>query len=222
MIITKNVVSVNLRKIISSLYYKIKYRKNNLIIEYPSIIKNSLFGNNIKLYNNIIVKSSIGDFTYMGNNTHLLNAKIGKFCSIGSDCRIGLSKHPSEIFVSTHPIFFSKLKQVGITYADENYFEEDQNVVIGNDVWIGLNSIITGNLCIGDGAIIAAGAVVTKDVMPYSIVGGVPAKHIKFRFSQSEIKQLLEDKWWFKDEEYLRKNFMKFHNVKDYLKGENV
>lgn len=220
--IPKNIIYLSLRKLMSSLYYKFNYRNNNLFIEYPSLIKNSTFGNNIKLYNNTIVKSSIDDFTYMGNNTQILNAKIGKFCSIGSDCKIGLSKHPSEIFVSTHPIFYSRLKQAGITFADKNYFQEDENVIIGNDVWIGVNSIITGNLSIGDGAIIAAGAVVTKDVLPYSIVGGVPAKHIKFRFSQTEIEQLLKDKWWLKDEEYLRKNFKEFHNIAHYLKSKNV
>jgi acetyltransferase-like isoleucine patch superfamily enzyme len=153
----------------------------------------------------------------MGNETQILNSTIGKFCSIGADCKIGLSKHPSETFVSTHPIFYSKLKQAGVTFADKNYFQEDQSVIIGNDVWIGVNSIITGSLIIGDGAIIAAGAVVTKDVLPYSIVGGIPAKHIKFRFSQIEMEQLLKDKWWLKDEEYLRKNFKKFHNISDYL-----
>jgi acetyltransferase-like isoleucine patch superfamily enzyme len=215
--IPKNIVYISLRKLLSSLYYKFKYRKNNLFIEYPSLIKNTTFGNNIKLYNNTIVQSSIDDFTYMGNETQILNSTIGKFCSIGADCKIGLSKHPSETFVSTHPIFYSKLKQAGVTFADKNYFQEDQSVIIGNDVWIGVNSIITGSLIIGDGAIIAAGAVVTKDVLPYSIVGGIPAKHIKFRFSQIEMEQLLKDKWWLKDEEYLRKNFKKFHNISDYL-----
>jgi acetyltransferase-like isoleucine patch superfamily enzyme len=128
-----------------------------------------------------------------------------------------LGIHPSRDFVSTHPIFFSTKKQVGITFADKDYFQEEKGIKIGNDVWIGANVIILDGVTIGDGAIIGAGAVVTKDVPPYSIYGGVPAKLIRYRFEQKTIDFLVKFKWWNKDEEWLKTNFQDFHNIDTFL-----
>jgi hypothetical protein len=118
--------------------------------------------------------------------------------------------------VSTHPAFYSNNKAFG-TYADKLYYDELDSVRIGNDVWIGSNSTIMSNVNIGDGAIVAYGAVVTKDVMPYSIVGGVPARHLKFRFEEYIVERLLEIRWWELNDSFLKQHFKRFHNPLDFI-----
>ena len=131
---------------------------------------------------------------------------------------IGLGKHPVH-FVSTHPAFYSSHKQF-ITFADKNdYFEEYEKVTIGNDVWIGTRVMIIDGVSIGDGAIIAAGAIVTKNVEPYSIVGGVPAKLIRNRFNDQDIEFLKKFKWWNKDFEWIKSNYYKFKNIELFIKN---
>lgn len=152
-------------------------------------------GFNVLSSNTRIQNSSLGLCTYVAG-AEIKNTKIGSFCSIAPQVRIGgLSRHPVH-FISTHPIFYSPLKQSGISYCVENKFDEREKNVIGNDVWIGFRAVILDGVRIGDGAVIAAGAVVTKDVLPYSIMGGVPAKLIRKRFSDDVIDMLLKMKWW--------------------------
>ena len=112
---------------------------------------------------------------------------IGSFCSISDGVRIGLAQHPTEFF-STSSYF----------YDENNVLDRDfdKPCIIGNDVWIGSDVLIMGGINIGDGAVLAAGAVVTRDVPPYAIVGGVPAKVLRYRFDEETIKELLELKWW--------------------------
>lgn len=114
-------------------------------------------------------------------------------------------------FISTSPVFFSTLKQAVETFVDKNLFDEQMEIegykcIIGNDVWIGSKVLIKGGVRIGDGAIVAMGSIVTKDVPPYAIVGGVPAKVIRYRYSESEIQQLLKFKWWNRDVEWIKSN----------------
>ena len=107
---------------------------------------------------------------------------------------------------------------VGTTFVDQKYFEEEEKTVhIGNDVWIGSNVIVVDGVTIGDGAIIAAGAVVTKDVPPYAIFGGIPAKLIRYRFDEQKIDFMLKFKWWDKEEKWLRKNVKDFHNIDKFI-----
>jgi len=152
----------------------------------------------------------IGDFSYINRYSQVYSGKIGKFCSIGYGVRIGLPEHPTDI-VSTSPKIYRNIKSQDIkdVYSPP---------VIGNDVWIGANAIMLQGVTIGDGAIVAAGAVVTKDVPPYAIVGGVPAKVIKYRFPDSTILKLLEIKWWDKPEEWILENVEKFSNVDDFIR----
>lgn len=98
------------------------------------------------------------------------------------------------------------------------YYSEYQDTFIGNDVWIGDDSLVLGGVVIGDGAIIAARSVVTKNVEPYSIVGGVPAKLIRFRFDKEIRSHLQKSEWWNRDENWLRDNYLLFHNVGEFLK----
>lgn len=153
----------------------------------------------------LIVCSSFGRFSYVAADTKIARAKIGAFCSIGQEVMIGgLAKHPMN-WLSTHPVFFSTKKQANITFVEHDAFREEYDVEIGNDVWVGARAMILDGCRVGNGAVIAAGAVVAKDVPPYAMVGGVPAQVIKFRFSPEEISKLEEMKWWNWDLQALRK-----------------
>lgn len=215
----RNPLTVWFAKLIKSKILEYKNKDKFLKIGYMSNATNCKFGMRNTIYNDVSLDNvNIGDFTYIAGNTKISRTNIGKFCSIGPDCKIGLGKHPSKDFVSTHPIFFSTLKQAQITFADKDYFEEFENIEIGNDVWIGAKVTVVDGVKIGHGVIIATGSVVTKDIPPYAIVGGVPAKIIKYRFENDEIEKLLELKWWEMDIEYIKDNFKKFHNIRDLLK----
>jgi virginiamycin A acetyltransferase len=169
-----------------------------------------VFGDNIKIFKNTIISSSeISSYTYIGGDSIVTNCRIGKFCSIASEVRIGLGIHPVD-GISTYPGFYSNKASGAYKLCNNETIEEHLPINIGNDVWIGTRSMIMDGLVIGDGAVIAAGSVVTKDVSPYCIVGGIPAKLIKKRFNDEQIKLLLEFRWWDKDIEYLRINSQLF------------
>lgn len=213
-----NPITTFIKRFVLGLYLEIRYFRKHLKLGPMSYASKTKFGNWVRIYDNsVLTDVEIGDYSFVANDTQIARTKIGKFCSIGSNVKCGLGNHPSKDFVSTHPIFYSTRAQNGITFADGDYFEEFGQIEIGNDVWICDNAVIIDGTKIGDGAIIAAGAVVTNDVPAYAIVGGVPAKIIRYRFSNNEIKQLLKFKWWNKDEVWLRKNFRKFHNIKYFL-----
>lgn len=163
----------------------------------------SLEGSNVIGPRAVILKSQLGKHTYVASGTIAL-AKVGSFCSVGPQVTIGgLGSHPTH-WISTHPCFYSMRGQSGATFAKQNLVDELKNVYIGNDVWIGARAMILDGVTIGDGAIVAAGSVVAKDVEAYSIVGGVPAKLIRYRFSPDLIEYLLEWKWWQLDDEVLK------------------
>lgn len=179
-------------------------------------------GTNVVNSGTWISNSYIGYGTYIGSRTSLPNCQIGKFCSIAQNVKVINATHPTDIFVSTSPMFFSTLKQNGKTFCEKNRFEEflttnGRNLIIGNDVWIGENVVLKGGITIGDGVIIAMGAVVTKDVPPYAIVGGVPAKIIRYRFNEEQIKKLLEIKWWNYPEEWIKNHSGLFDNVDNFI-----
>lgn len=199
------------------------YKRNkgkNLILGLGSTIRNTNFGfNNFIGENSYVINSSIGDYSYTNSNVIIRNTKIGKFCSIASGVKIVLGHHPTNL-ISLHPTFYANNKPYE-TFSDKTYFKEYYEVDIGNDVWIGEDVIIPGGVTIGDGAIIGARALVTKDIEPYSIVGGVPAKHIRYRYDDAKVKILLDYKWWDKDRSWLKENFKKFHDSETFFKFIN-
>lgn len=219
-LVPKNSMTYYLRYLLNWYVNQLKFK--NLYQDYLAHVSNSTVEPNVTVYDNVkILDSQIGVFTYICSNTVIIKTNIGKFCSIGSHCKIGLGTHPSKNFVSTHPIFFSTQKQSRITFSNKDYFQERNEITIGNDVWIGVNVIILDGVTVGDGAIIAAGAVVTKDVPAYAIYGGVPAKLIRYRFEKEVISFLLKFKWWQKDEEWLKQNFQAFHDIKKFMHTHN-
>ena len=134
-------------------------------------------------------KTSIGNYNYIGDNVMTLNARIGNYCSIASGVKIGQMNHDLTcVSTSTH-IFGPKH---GIT--GENGYTTP--AVIENDVWLGANVVVKQGVTIGTGAVVGAGAVVTKDIPPYAIAGGVPARIIRYRFEEQDREMLLESKWW--------------------------
>ena len=96
--------------------------------------------------------------------------------------------------------------------------ELGESNIIGNDVWIGANVVIMNEISVGDGAVIGAGSIVTKDVPPYAIVVGSPARIIRYRFEKEEIEFLLNFRWWDKDSNWIKDNYLKFNNIKEFKK----
>jgi acetyltransferase-like isoleucine patch superfamily enzyme len=143
-------------------------------------------------------KVSLGSFSYVSNNSKLANVEIGNFCSIGPEVQIGLGPHPSRVFISTYPAFYTNQNNgCPSEFRKDKIFDDSIPLTtIGHDVWIGANAIIPGGINIGSGSIIAAGAVVVKDVPPYAVVGGNPARVIRYRFSDEQMVYLLASKWW--------------------------
>lgn len=146
----------------------------------------------------------IGKATYLSPNTVIeSNVVIGKYCSFAPNLYIAPGEHYTNL-ATTHPFLFDPMWRKKLGLVEKDYYYKkigkyDLMTTIGNDVWIGLNSIIMRGVSIGDGAVIAAGSVVTKDVPPYAIVGGVPAKIIKYRFSDKTISKIINSHWWDKD-----------------------
>jgi len=199
---------------------EIQNRKLGIKIHPSCQVCNASFGKNNVLSKHVSLSNvRMGDFSYIAFNTQIINTTIGKYCAIAFNVNCGLGIHPSRKFVSSHPIFYSTMRQALHTFADKNYFEEFKTTVIGNDVWIGANVTIVDGVKIGDGAIIGAGAVVTKDVPSYAIVGGVPARLIRFRFTLNQRVFLKKLQWWNKDLDWLQEHFKDFHDINRLMKS---
>ncbi|MDD6094436.1 MAG: DapH/DapD/GlmU-related protein [Clostridia bacterium] len=174
----------------------------------------------------VAVSSSLGYGSYISYGSDIQHTKIGRYTCVGPHVRVAIGQHPTRKLVSVSPYFYSVNPPFGETYAKEQTFEErlyadkekEFSVVLGNDVWIGAGAILLEGITVGDGAVVAAGAVVTKDVPPYAVVGGVPAKFIRNRFEKSETEFLKDFKWWEKDENWLKENAALFSDIEKFTK----
>src|SRR5690606_36472841 len=164
-----------------------------------------------------IAFAKIGDYTYVAQNSSISHTTIGKFCSIGPNLLCGWGIHPIS-GISTSPMFYSTLKQNGLSFSSEDKIEERKEIFIGNDVFIGMNVTILDGVTIGDGAVIGAGSVVSKDIPPYAVAVGSPIRVIKYRFSESIIKSLLQINWWDFDESRLKEVEKDFFDVEGFVK----
>lgn len=190
------------------LKYIIGLLKNlfNPAVSLLSIVdKDSVIDKSARVHRRVkVFHSKLGRFSYVGKRTSLIYTEVGAFCSIATDACIGMGEH-SISKLSSSPLFSEKVNGTGATWTDKVVFPYSK-VSVGNDVWIGERAMVMGGVIIGNGAVVAAGAVVTKDVPPYAVVGGVPAKVIKYRFSPEVIEELEKLQWWSLPESVLREN----------------
>jgi acetyltransferase-like isoleucine patch superfamily enzyme len=205
-------------------WFKYQYSRvvNKLLPNYKLIVSQSLIyksylGIQVQIYPYAkITHAIIGSYTYVSDNAVICNAIIGKFCSIGPNLICGWGIHPLN-GISTHPMFYSINKQNGITLTKANKVEEVKLTIIGNDVFIGMNVTILDGVTVGHGAVIGAGSVVTKDIPPYAIAVGVPAKVIGNRFDDQTIEKLLEKKWWDDSFDKLKEVEKHFFDLNSFL-----
>jgi len=185
-----------MKKVIKKILSKFIHRNNSIkdydLLSLSSKINNCLLEKEVRVsYKAEISHTKISYLSSIGRYTKIVHSEIGKYCAISWDITINAISHPyNHLTVSAFPY----VPYVGNFVKERN--QSYQKVIIKNDVWIGANSVIMPGVTIGNGAIIGAGAVVTKNVPDYAIVAGVPAKIIKYRFSEEIIKRLLELKWW--------------------------
>jgi len=197
-------------------------------IKYPTCqIETNFIMPNVKLGKSVIIRSgckiqksvSIGDYTSINENTQIDTncSTIGKYCSISHGVKIGMGPHPLN-YISTSPAIYYKNR--GFIHKDiYNEYDDKGYTIIGNDVLIGANAIILAGIKVGDGAVIGAGSIVTKDIPPYAIVAGNPAKVIKYRFDESTIKKLLKLKWWDFDRDILKKYSDYFNDINIFIEA---
>ena len=181
-----------------------------------SAIKNSIIDKTSKVEaGSTIVNTKFERHSFCGYDCTIINCQIGSFCSIANKVSIGQSSHPME-WVSTSPVFRERKDSVKKKYS-EHVYRNELVTNIGNDVWIGENVLIKAGVTIGHGAVIGMGSIVTKDVEPYAIVAGCPAKKIRNRFDDRIIKRLLESRWWEFHDEKLYKYAPFFTNPEKFL-----
>ncbi|MDZ5698182.1 DapH/DapD/GlmU-related protein [Chelativorans sp. M5D2P16] len=145
----------------------------------------------------ILREVSLGDFSYFERHAEGIYAEIGKFCSIAANTRINALEHPLER-VTTHKVSYRPNEYFRYLGVDTGFRarRRERRVVIGNDVWIGHGAVVMPGVHVGDGAVVGANAVVTRDVAPYEIVAGVPARLVRQRFAPKLAERLQALRWW--------------------------
>ena len=179
--------------------------EHSVIGDFSRVRKSSL-GKHTRIdRNNFLTNVVLGNYSYTGPFDMIFHCKIGKFVSISYGVTIGAPEHNYHL-LTTHPFIYNDeydlLDKRDLVRNDKF----DKPLVIGNDVWIGCNATILRGVSIGDGAVIGANSLVNKDVPPYAIVAGCPARIVKYRFEKEMIDKLLQLEWWNWDENKIREN----------------
>ena len=170
-------------------------------------------------FNSLVVESKIGKYSYVAERTSVIHTDIGAFSSIAYDCLIGGASHPVK-WISTSPVFHDAKSVLKKKFSRHPY-EVYERTVIGNDVWIGANCTVIAGVRIADGAVLGAGSVLTKNIGPYEIWAGNPAKFIRKRFDDEDIEKLLEMQWWLFSDSEIEKIAVNINNPKEFLKDFN-
>lgn len=201
------------------LYY---YSKAILHVQISSL-RDCELSSNVKICPRCnLIRVKIGRYSYMSVYNTISDTSIGSFCSIGSYCTIGGGVHPLN-HVSSSPLFYDKHNIFNTEeFSSEATILKQPQTIIGNDVWVGDMAFIKAGVTVGDGAVIGAHSVVTKDVPPYAIVAGVPANVIKYRFDEETIKILQESNWCNWPDEKLKTHKELFSDIKAFVSSKTL
>lgn len=214
------------------LYHKYKNRKKVVFPYSSTMSRQCVFEGMNRVGAKTSFYGTMGLGSYVGSHCKI-SADIGRFSSIGNSISQIVESHPyKEPFVTTSPMFYSQKKQTGHTFAKKqmveeyNFYDTNRKIAfrIGNDCWVGNNVCFIGGVQVGDGAVVLSRAIVTKDVPPFAIVGGIPAKIIGYRYDEKTIKFLQEIKWWEQDLEWLKNHaelLCDMEAFKEYWKSKN-
>lgn len=182
-------------------------------------IVKSRVGEYVDLFaNTMLMESTIDDYSYTAGNVHVVYSDIGKFCSIANSTVINPGNHPMWR-VTQHHCTYRRIQYGFDTTDDQEFFNwrRQHKCILGHDIWIGHGAVILPGVNIGTGAVIGAGSVVTKDIPPYAVAVGVPAKVIKKRFDEATIDKLLASEWWNWPREKLEESFNDLLDIKTFL-----
>lgn len=207
-----------LRPLILGSYWGVKSLLNSYDVDAWSVGRHAKVGRKVIIRRGAEIGSDvvIGDYSYIsGPRAYVESARIGKFCSIARQTVIGVGNHDHKL-VTTHP-FFMTPEFGGIVSRCREMPQRDAPI-IGNDVWIGISSMVMRGVTIGDGAVVAANSVVTRDVAPYTIVGGTPARYIKDRFPPDIVADLQRIRWWDWSDDKLRANVEYFLDIEVFVR----
>ncbi len=165
-----------------------------------------------------LVETSFGDYSYLAGDNQIIYATIGRFCSIASHVRVNPGNHPMQR-VTQHHMTYRRAMYNFAESDDQAFFQwrRAHHCSIGHDVWLGHGAIIMPGVNVGSGAVVGAGAVVTRDVAPYMIVAGVPARPIRLRFPERIVERLLAIAWWEWDRPTLAARFHELNDVKAFV-----
>lgn len=185
------------------------------LVHPTSQVKNCTFGRYVEVGDHCVLEEThIGDYTYCFGGNDVIYTEIGKFNSIATGVRINPVQHPAKFRAAAHH-FTYRCSHYGFGPDDDALisWRRENRVVTGHDVWIGHNAVVMGGVTLGDSCVVGAGAVATHDVEPYEIVGGVPARHIGWRYEPAIIAALQRIRWWDWDHETLKSRLREFDDV---------
>jgi acetyltransferase-like isoleucine patch superfamily enzyme len=184
--------------------------------------RNTFLGERSNISTNRLLNCNVGRYSYIGKTITLSNLKVGSFSSIAQDFVILSGRHPLD-YVSTSPCFYSGNNALGSHFIkNENFQEfklnsEGYACTVGSDVWIGFGVRVMDGVTIGNGSVIAAGALLTKDIPPYEIWAGIPAKKISTRFEKEQVERLILIEWWNKPTSWLHDKAHLFHDINKFI-----